>query len=40
DEVISFARVTHPVAHGGVFDESVTYRETEDFLLEPPEDGH
>jgi transcriptional regulator with XRE-family HTH domain len=39
EEVISFARVTHPVAHGGVFDESVTYRETEDFLLEPPEGG-
>lgn len=36
EEVIAVARVTHPVAHGGVFDESVTYRETEDFLLDPP----
>ena len=36
EEVIAVARVTHPVAHGGVFDESVTYRDTEDFLLAPP----
>jgi transcriptional regulator with XRE-family HTH domain len=36
EEVIAVARVTHPVAHGGVFDESITYRETEDFLLESP----
>jgi hypothetical protein len=36
DEVIAVARVTHPVAHGGVFDESVAYRETEDFLLDTP----
>ena len=35
EEVIAVARVTHPVAHGGVFDESLTYRETEDFLLDP-----
>jgi transcriptional regulator with XRE-family HTH domain len=35
EEVIAVARVTHPMAHGGVFDESITYRETEDFLLEP-----
>ena len=36
DEVIAVARVTHPVGHGGVFDESVAYRETEDFLLDTP----
>jgi transcriptional regulator with XRE-family HTH domain len=36
DEVIAVARVTHPVAHAGVFDESVAYRETEDFLLDMP----
>ena len=35
DEVIAVARDTHPVAHGGVLTESSTYRETEDFLLDP-----
>ena len=35
DEVIAVARDTHPVAHGGVLTESATYRETEDFLLDP-----
>jgi transcriptional regulator with XRE-family HTH domain len=35
EEVIEVARHTHPVAHGGVLTESETYRETEDFLLDP-----
>jgi transcriptional regulator with XRE-family HTH domain len=35
EEIIEVARHTHPVDHGGVLTESATYRETEDFLLEP-----
>lgn len=35
EEVIAVARHTHPVAHGGVLTESATYRDTEDFLLDP-----
>jgi len=35
EEVVAFARRTHPVDHGNVLTESVAYRATEDFLLEP-----
>ena len=34
-EVLEVARRTHPVAHGDVPTDSATYRETEDFLLDP-----
>jgi transcriptional regulator with XRE-family HTH domain len=33
--IIEVARHTHPVAHGAVLADSTTYRETEDFLLDP-----
>ncbi|MDQ1481411.1 MAG: hypothetical protein QOI44_2272 [Actinomycetota bacterium] len=35
EAVIDAARHTHPLAHGGVLTDSTTYRETEDFLLDP-----
>jgi len=36
EEVIAVAHHTHPVADGEVRTESGTYRETEDFLIDPP----
>jgi len=35
EAVMSVARATHPLGHGGVLTDSGAYRETEDFLLDP-----
>jgi transcriptional regulator with XRE-family HTH domain len=35
EAIMEVARHTHPVAHGGMLTDSTTYRETEDFLLDP-----